>query len=348
MAGKTQHFPALLDRLNRSTVRPARAMRGGGSFEPMTRIPFRLATCCTALLATGCFGFTAGVEEPDLTTQAAQVQSRIVPGTTTRPEVRARLGTPIFESPDWGVELYRSDQSDVSTDWLVILMVPVPGWTEVREYRLYPLIVYSSSDVVEGIGVGRYEEHHMDSMGSGVLKSPGGTDAEVLGFTLAVDACDKPACIWLVAQADRSVPLLRTPPAPGTCVMNLAKPDNGVEVALDDQTLLRSTGSGSGWGDSAPAEPWFARITVSPGTHTVRATPMAPSLAVAGELRQTIDCRGNQWFVVRIVRQFQKASSFLSRERLTGEVQVLDSPDAIPDDARLILLHNDRSLTASH
>lgn len=322
-------------------------MRGGGSCKPMTRISFRLAMCCTALLGTGCFGFTAGVDEPDLTTQAAQVQSRFVPGTATRAEVRARLGTPIFESPDWGVELYRSDQSDVSTEWLVILMVPVPGWTEVRDYRLYPLIIYSSSGVVEGVGAGRYEEHHMGSMGSGMLKSPGGTDTDVLGFTLAVDACDEPACLWLVAPADRSVPLLRTPPASGTCVMNLARPDNGVEVALDDQTLLRSTGSSSGWSDSVPAPPWFARVTVLPGTHTIRATPTGSALAVGGELVQTIDCRGDQWFVVRIAGQFQKASTFFSRAHFTGEVQVLDSPDAIPDDARLILFHNDRSLTAA-
>jgi len=72
------------------------------------------------------------------------------------------------------------------------------------------------------------------------------------------------------------------------------------------------------------------------------------SLAVGGELIQTIDCRRDQWFVVRIAQQFQRASSFFSRAQLTSAVQVLDSPDTIPDDARLILFHNDRSLTTDH
>ena len=308
----------------------------------------RLTACSVTLLLAACGTFTAGVEEPDLSAKSARIEAEIHPGQTTREEVRARLGAPIFESLDWGVELYRSDESDASTEWLVVLMVPVPGWTEVRNYRLYPLIVYSSSGVVEGLGAGRYEEHHSGGMTSGVPKTPSGTNATVLGFTLAVDACDEPACLWLLAPADRSVASLRAPPAPGRCVLNVAKPANGVEFALDDQKLLRSIGSGSSWGDSVPAEPWFARVTVSPGAHTIRVAPTGPALAVGGELHQTIDCRGDQWFVVRVAQRFEKPTSFFSREQLTGEIQVLESPDSIPDDARLILFHNDRALTAAH
>lgn len=309
-------------------------------------LPVFAASCFVALTA-GCYGFTAGVEEPNLAVQSAQLESRIEPGTTTRPEVRRLLGTPIFESPEWDVELYRSDQTDISTDWLGILMVPIPAWTEVREYRLYPVVVYSTSGVVQGVGAGRYEEHHKGSMGSGVLKSPDGTNADVLGFMLAVEACDEPSCIWLVAPADRSVPLLRAPPASGRCAINLAKPDNGVEIVLDDKTRLRSNGSSSGWSESVPAAPWFARITVPPGTHTVRAVPTGSSLAVAGELNQTIDCQGDQLFVVRVVRQFLKAGSPVGRAQLTGEIQVLESEDAIPDEARVILYHDDNPLTPS-
>ena len=306
---------------------------------PMTTIPLRLAACCVALLATGCFGFTAGVEEPDLTAQAAQVHSRIVPGTTTRQEVRALLGTPIFESRDWGVELYRSEQTDTSTEWMVVLLVPVPGWTEVRDYRLYPLVVYSPSDVVQGLGAGQYAEHHR---GDGAFKSPEGTSAEVLGFTVAVDPCDERTCVWLLAPAERSVAYLRAPPAPGHCVINLRKPENGVEVALGQQARMSSIGSGSGLGDSVPAEPWYARIPVSPGTHTLRATPTGPSLAVAGELLRTIDCRGDQLFVVHVASQFQKATSFFSRAQLTGDIQVVESADAVPSGARAILFHGAR------
>jgi hypothetical protein len=292
-------------------------------------------------LLTACTEFTAGVEESDLAAKSARIESQIRPDQTTRQEVRARLGTPIFESSDWGVELYLSDD-DVATEWAVVLLVPFP--MAVREFRLYPLVVYSSSDIVRGIGAGQFAELPSQTG----FNAPGGTGVDVLGFTLALDACDEPACLWLVAPADRSVPSLRAPPAPGRCVINIAKPDNGVEVALDDRTLLRSLGWSYGGGDSVPAQPWFARVTVSPGTHTVRATPTGFALFVGGELVQTIDCRGDQWFVVRIDRHFQKASSVFNRAQLTGEVQVLDSPDAIPDDARLILFHNDRSLTAAH
>ena len=83
--------------------------------------------------------------------------------------------------------------------------------------------------------------------------------------------------------------------------------------------------------DYMAAGHWFARVTVSPGTHKVRATPTG-WFGVGDSLVRTIDCRGDQWFVASIAR----------------EIQVLDSPDAIPDDARLILFHYDRALTAAH
>ena len=137
----------------------------------------------------------------DLAAEATQVQSQIVTGTTTRPAVRKLLGAPIFSSPQWGVDLYRSDRADASTEWMVILLVPVPGWTEVREYRLYPLVVYSPAGVVQGFGAGRYEERHQDNSG---LKAPAATSADVLGFTVTVEPCVEPSCLWLVAPAERS------------------------------------------------------------------------------------------------------------------------------------------------
>lgn len=307
----------------------------------MPRTSVRLTACSVALLLTACAEFTAGVEESDLAAKSARIESQIRPGQTTRQEVRARLGTPIFESSDGEVELYLSDV-DVATDWMVVMFVPYP--MAVREFRLYPLVVYSSSDVVQGIGAGQFAELPSQTG----FSEPGGTGVEVLGFTLAIDSCDEPWCLWLLAPADRSIASLRALPAPGRCVINIAKPDNGVEVALDDRTLLRSLGWSNGGGDSVPAQPWFARVTVAPGTHIVRATPTGFALFVGGEIVQTIDCRGDQWFVVRIDRRFQKASSFFNRAQLTGEVRILDTPDSIPDDARLILFHNGRSLTAAH
>jgi hypothetical protein len=115
-------------------------------------------------------------------------------------------------------------------------------------------------------------------------------------------------------------------------------------VALDQQARMSSigSGSGSGWGDSVPAEQWYARIQVSPGTHTVRATSTGPSLAVTGELLRTIDCKGDQLFVVHVASQFQKATSFFSRAQLTGDIQVFESADAVPSGARAILFHGAR------
>jgi hypothetical protein len=292
-----------------------------------------------------CGSFTAGVEAPDLAADAARFESQVRIGETTRPQVHALLGEPLFANESWGVELYRQEQSDVATEWMVVVLVPVPGWTEVRDYRLYPLLVYTSSGVVAGLAAGRYAEHHR---GDGASKSPEGMSAEVLGFMLAVDACDEPSCLWLVAPADRSVPMLRAPPAAAACVINIAKPENGLEIALDGQGLMSSSGSTYGASDALPAEPWFARITVPSGTHTVRATPTGPALAIGGELIQTIDCRGDQLFVVRVLPEFRQSTSFFSRAQLTGEIQVLHSPDAVPDDARLILFHGDRSLAPNH
>lgn len=303
----------------------------------MTRTLVRLLACSVALLLTACFTFTSGVEEPDLASESARVASQIEVGQTTRQEVRRLLGTPIFEDPSWGIELYRSKHTDMSTEWLVAPL-PVPGWVKFVDYRLYPLIVYSSSDVVEGIGAGRYTEDNVEDG----PKRPRGTGAEVLGITLAIDPCEEPWCLWLLAPADRSVPTLRAPPAPGRCVINIRSPDQGVKVALDDRTLLRRMVPGSQCCDFIATGPWFVRVTVSPGKHEVRATPTrwfdrspgkhkvlaTPSGWPDGvdSLVQTIDCRGDQWFVVSIAR----------------EIEVLDSPDAIPEDARLILFHNDR------
>ena len=114
-------------------------------------------------------------------------------------------------------------------------------------------------------------------------------------------------------------------------MINIPSPDQGVKIALDDRTLLRRMVPGSECCDYMAAGHWFARVTVSPGTHKVRARPTG-WFGVGDSLVRTIDCRGDQWFVVSIAR----------------EIQVLDSPDAIPDDARLILFHYDRALTAAH
>lgn len=301
---------------------------------------------CSVPLA-GCFGFTSGVDEPDLPARTAQLQSRILPGATTRQEVRGLLGMPIYASPAWGVEVYRSDETDTSTDWLVVLMVPVPGWTEVRDYRLYPLVVYSPAGVVESIATGSYAEHHRGGMINGAMKSPGSANADALGFTLVVDACDEPTCLWLLAPAARGLTDLRAPPATGRCILDLAKPGNGIEASVDDSIRLRSNGTSFGWNETLAAEPWFARVAVEPGVHTVRATHTGPSLAVGGELRRAIECRGDQLFVVRVAARFEPAGSFFGRARLAGEIEVLDSADSIPDDARLILFHGNQSLTAA-
>lgn len=82
-------------------------------------------------------------------------------GQATRQEVRRLLGTPIFEDPSWGIDLYRSGHTDMSTEWLAA-PVPFPGWVNVIEYRLYPVIVYASSEVVEGVGAGRYWEDNVE------------------------------------------------------------------------------------------------------------------------------------------------------------------------------------------
>jgi hypothetical protein len=309
----------------------------------MIRTSVRLLACSVTLLLTACFTFTTGVDEPDLASESARVASQIHVGQATRQEVRRLLGTPIFEDPSWGIELYRSRQTDTSTEWLAAPL-PFPSWVNVIEYRLYPIIVYSSSDVVEGFGAGRYWEDNVE-IGT---NRPRGMGADVLGFTLAIDSCDEPWCLWLLAPADRSVPSLRAPPAPGRCVINIPSPDQGIKIALDDRTLLRRKVPGYQCCDYMAAGHWFARVTVSPGKHEVRATPTrwldrspgkhkvlaTPSGWPDGvdSLVQTIDCRGDQWFVVSIAR----------------EIQVLDSPGAIPDDARLILFHNDRALTAAH
>jgi len=126
------------------------AMCGVRPCAPMPRTSLGLMACSATLLLTACFTFTTGVEEPDLASESARIASPIHVGQATRQEVRRLLGTPIFEDPSWGIELYRSKHTDMSTEWLAA-PVPFPSWVKVIEYRLYPVIVYSSSvSVVTG------------------------------------------------------------------------------------------------------------------------------------------------------------------------------------------------------
>jgi len=292
-----------------------------------------------AVLLAGCFSFTTGVEEPDLQGEATAFDATLRIGETKRPQVHELLGEPLFSSDTWGVEFYRRNQSDLSTEWLVVLMVPVPAWTQTRDYRLYPLVVYDPSGVVRGFDTGHYAEHYREEVG---LKSPESADAQALGFTLVVQPCPQPACLWLLAPADMSAVILTESSAVDRCTINIAKPPNGTRILLDGREMLATSGTVSFMSDSMPAEPWFIQIAVPPGQHVLKVAS-ALALAAAGELTSVMSCNAAERKFITVDREFQRPERAFGRSRLTGTIEIHDAPPDVPEGWRLILFGNGRS-----
>lgn len=296
-----------------------------------------------ALLVAGCGSFTAGVEEPDLAAQSSAVAAQIRVGESTRAEVRALLGHPAFASDAWGVELFQIEQKDLSTEWIVVLLVPVPGWTQVRDYRLYPLVAYGTSGRVEGFDVGRYAEHPGYN---GTFKDATSLSATALGFTFVVEPCPQPGCLWLLAPADPGAAVLRAAPGADTCVLVVARPPGGLQVEVDDERLLETVMHRDGLQPLPGSGSWYARRVVGPGQHEVWVTPAgsATGARVSGALHWTVDCRGHGYFVIRARRHATDPARSFGPALRGSEIEVFDSPAALEEDARLILFHGGRSL----
>jgi hypothetical protein len=311
-----------------------------------------LLVALISVLVAGCASFTAGVEEPDLAAQAKATSTALHVGETTRAQARALLGTPRFADTGWGIELYAQNESDHSTEWVVVLLVPVPGLMQTRHYRLFPLLAYDPSGTVAAFDVGQYAEHP-DTYPP--VKVPETANAQVLGFDLEVEPCPQPSCVSLLAPVEESVTALRSPPAPGTCAVNIAMPGDALRVWLDDELLLENRTEAT-YPGAPVAQPkdrrkiakdrWFARITLLPGAHTLRTTSTAPSLYLGGSFHLTLDCRSGAYMVIRTQHQILPRENWFSRLTLEGEFAVSDSPDEIPDDARLVLFHNGQSMVA--
>jgi len=297
------------------------------------RAPWAAVPCALVLLLSGCASFTAGVEEPDILAEAHDVGTRIVVGESRREQVRGRLGAPMYANADLGVELYAKESKDASTDWLVVGIVPVPGWTQVRHYRLYPLVVYDANGTVRGVDAGYYVEHYAKDQ---PLKQPDSRNVEVAGYTLEVDPCPEANCLWLVAPADPSASVLRRPPAPGECVIDLARPPPGTRVELDGKVVLENIGAGADASPSTPELPWFARMSVRAGVHTLRATPTANALIATGEVTRRLDCREGEIVVLRFRRVLGPSDDVLGRIQLRGEFETA-GVESLPEDARAIL-----------
>ena len=294
-----------------------------------------------AALVTGCGTFSAGLEEPDLGAQAADTAAAIQVGQTTKAQVHALLGDPLFADEAWGIELYEKSQTDYSTEWLIVL-VPVPGWVQAREYRLYPLVVYDPGGLVAALGIGQYAELHREDE---PLKVPSSARGEALGFTLELEACPEPACLRLLAPRQAGISVLRSLPEPDTCALDIAIPASGIQIELDGRRVLVGPRWRYDYDKSAAPEPWFTRQVLRPGSHELRAKRSSWG-APPGEINRTITCRGGEFLVVRAETEVRPATGFFGHATREGEFKVLDSPVAIPDDARLILFHDGRPLTA--
>ncbi len=307
------------------------------------RAPWAAVPCTLALLLSGCGSFTAGVEEPDILAEAHDVGTRIVVGETRRDQVRGLLGAPMYANADLGVELYAKESKDASTDWLVVGIVPVPGWTQVRHYRLYPLVVYDANGTVRGVDAGYYAEHYAKDQ---PLKVPDSRSVEVAGYTLEVDPCPEANCLWLVAPAEPSARVLLKPPAPGECVVDLARPPPGTRVELDGKLVLENAGAGPDAAPSSPVLPWFARMSVRAGTHALRATPTANALMATGEVTRSLDCREGEIVVLRFRRVLEPSDDVLGRIQLRGEFETTGI-ETLPAEARAILYAGGRAFATT-
>lgn len=314
--------------------------RSGIDASPHGRFIAGALAGALALTAGGCGSFTAGVEEPDMRAQVREVRARIVVGETQRVQVRGMLGQPRYANAELGIELYASESSDASTEWLVVGIVPVPGWTQVRHYRVHPLVLYDAAGTVRGVEAGYYAEHHaQDSQ----FKQPDSRSVELEGFTLAVDPCPEASCLWLIAPVESSRTALRQAAQPGECVVDLARPPPGTRVELDGNVLLENLGAGPDAAPDAPALPWYARVNVSAGTHTWRATPTANAMIATGEVTRSLECRAGETTVVRFRRILGPSDDVLGRIQLRGEFETA-GVETLPADARAVLYAGGRAI----
>lgn len=316
--------------------------RSGIDLRPHGRFIAGALACALALTAGGCGSFTAGVEEPDIQAEARTVASQVRVGESRREQVRDLLGQPRYANTELGIELYASESSDASTEWLVVGIVPVPGWTQVRHYRVQSLVLYDAAGTVRGIDAGYYAEHHaQDSQ----FKQPDSRGVELAGFTLAVDPCPEASCLWLIAPVESSRAALQQAAPPGECVVDLARPPPGTRVELDGNVLLENLGAGPDAAPDAPVLPWYARVNVSAGTHTWRATPTANAMIATGEVARSLECRDGETTVVRFHRILGPSDDVLGRIQLRGEFETA-GVETLPADARAILYAGGRAFGA--
>ncbi len=130
--------------------------------------------------------------------------------------------------------------------------------------------------------------------------------------------------------------MLRQPPAPGECLIDLARPPPGTRVELDGKVVLENIGSGADASPSTPVLPWFARMSVRAGTHSLRATPTANALIATGEVTRRLDCRESEILVLRFRRILGPSDDVLGRIQLRGEFETV-GVESLPEDARAIL-----------
>ncbi len=95
------------------------------------------------LTLNGCDSFTFNVRTPLLNNM-----KEIVPGTSTKEDVRRLLGTPLYEYSAWGAELYWGNTSYSSVD--IAYFVPIYVKTNINKPATL-LVVYEPDDHVSGL-----------------------------------------------------------------------------------------------------------------------------------------------------------------------------------------------------
>ena len=317
----------------------------------------RAACASLPLVVLAACGFGVPLKKSVLVPQQAERSATILPGESTRAEVRAALGEPWLESGFWRVEVYRSDDKRTELAFAMAIVIPVPVGVMREKQHGYVLVTYDAAGRVSRVTPG------IASDGSLARASDRWMAIRADGITFAVEPVGTKLRSTLLADSSRLPDYLAERRRADGCTLVTAC-DEGQgcpdQVAVDDGepfdprpvTVLcapdapcpsgaRQSG-GEIDGKSVILVPVVRAIHATPGRHAVR----VGSSVLQGGGEATFECGGGD-VLYGIVRSSVEGASWRSKGRLQATVTVSAVAPKAWDDCSVALSRDGRWLVSA-
>ncbi|MET0105870.1 MAG: hypothetical protein ABW072_12130 [Sedimenticola sp.] len=291
-----------------------------------------LVGCYTVL--TACGGHhVLGPEKVTIYPLMEEHVKHIVPGVSSRAEVRKLFDPPIISDDTLRLDLYQVNHQDTLNifTWGLLPVFSFPTWHETVDEIAYLLVVYNDDWTVKEFDTGYFVE--------GVRNKRPGVfdDAEAGGLHLSIGKAREfnPAYVYLYAPHTATSHIIDDPIPPKQCKLFIATAGVNVQVIIDNKKILDERGYESNDGFIALLTPiGISQIRVLPGIRP------GWKLDYKGELSKRITCNGGEKFFVEVHSEIIARESLFKKNTLVGDIHVFDEPSEMFPWRRLILYHD--------